>query len=58
MKSKSRMRNLAVEKKANGELLLAMNQKLIDAITAEVGSDKGEFLPENKAGWALTHFDP
>ena len=42
------MRNLAVEKKANGELLLAMNQKLINTITAEVESDKGEFLPENK----------
>ncbi len=52
------MRNLAVDRKANGELLLAMNQKLTNTIVAEVGSDEGEFLPENKAGWAVTHFDP
>ena len=52
------MRNLAVDRRANGELLLAMNQKLNEVIEAEVGSDNGEFLPENKAGWALTHFDP
>ena len=24
----------------------------------EVGDDNGDFLPENKAGWAVTHFDP
>jgi arylsulfatase len=52
------MRNLAVDLKANGELLLAMNQKLTDTIAEEVGSDEGEFLPENKAGWAVTRFDP
>ncbi len=52
------MRNLAVDRRANGELLLAMNQKLTDAIDAEVSSDDGEFLPENKAGWAVTRFDP
>lgn len=52
------MRNLAVDRRANGELLLAMNQKLTDVIEAEVGSDEGEFLPENKAGWVVTHFDP
>lgn len=52
------MRNLAVDLKANGELLLAMNQKLTDTIAEEVGSDEGEFLPENKAGWAITHFVP
>ena len=52
------MRNLAVDRRNNGELLLAMNQKLNDIIAAEVGSDNGEFLPENKAGWAVTHFDP
>lgn len=51
------MRNLAVDRRANGELLLAMNQKLNDVIAAEVGSDDGDFLPENKAGWAVTHFD-
>ena len=52
------MRNLAAERRTNGELLLAMNQKLNDVIEAEVGNDNGEFLPENKAGWAVTHFDP
>jgi len=52
------LRNLAVDRVTNGELLLAMNQKLIAIIGAEVGSDNGEFLPENKEGWAVTHFDP
>jgi arylsulfatase len=52
------MRNLAVDRKANGELLLAMNEKLTSIIADEVGSDKGEFLPENKAGWAITNIDP
>ena len=50
--------NLALDPSANAELLLAMNQKLTDIIAEEVGSDKGEFLPENKAGWAITHIDP
>ncbi len=27
-------------------------------LRAEVGSDEGDFLPENRAGWAVTHFDP
>lgn len=52
------MRNLATDRRTNGELLLAMNQKLNDIIGAEVGNDNGEFLPENKEGWAVTHFDP
>jgi arylsulfatase len=52
------MNNLAVDRKANGELLLAMNQKLTDIIAEEVGSDEGEFLPENRAGWAVKRFDP
>jgi arylsulfatase A-like enzyme len=51
------MRNLAVDQRANGELLLAMNQKLNEIIAAEVGEDKGDFLPENKKGWAVTRFD-
>jgi arylsulfatase A-like enzyme len=54
----SEMRNLAVDRRSNGELLLAMNQKLTDVIGAEVGEDNGDFLPENKAGWAVTRFDP
>ena len=49
--------NLAADRTANAELLLAMNQKFNDLIKAEVGSDNGEFLPENKAGWAITQFD-
>jgi hypothetical protein len=52
------MQNLAVDKKSNGDLLLAMNQNMIDVIDAEVGDDDGSFLPENKAGWAITRFDP
>ena len=52
------MKNLAIDRKANGALLLAMNQKLTGIIEAEVGSDEGEFLPENKAGWQVKHFDP
>jgi len=52
------MNNLAVDRRANGELLLTMNQKMTDVIAAEVGSDNGEFLPENKKGWAVTSFDP
>ncbi len=46
------------DQSGNGEVLLAMNQKLNDLIGAEVSSDNGEFLPENKRGWVLTHFDP
>jgi hypothetical protein len=52
------MRNLAVDRRANGDLLLAMNQKLNDVIAAEVGEDNGDFLPENKTGWVLTRLDP
>jgi len=52
------MRNLAADGKANNELLLAMNQKLSGIIADEVGRDDGDFLPENEAGWAITHFDP
>jgi len=52
------MKNLAIDLNANGDLLLAMNQKLTDVIDVEVGDDDGSFLPENKAGWAITKFDP
>jgi arylsulfatase A-like enzyme len=52
------MQNLAVDRRENAELLLAMNQKLNDVITAEVGIDDGSFLPENEAGWVVTRFDP
>jgi arylsulfatase len=52
------VQNLAVDLKANGDLLLAMNQKLTDVIDTEVGDDDGSFLPKNKDGWAITRFDP
>ncbi len=52
------MKNLAVDVRANGELMLAMNQKLTATIEHEVGSDNGDFLPDNKAGWAITNIDP
>ena len=50
--------NLVNDLGENGELMLAMNQKMNDIIAAEVGEDNGSFLPENKAGWAVTKFDP
>ena len=52
------MKNLAVDVTANGELMLAMNEKLTGTIETEVGSDEGEFLPDNKVGWAITNIDP
>ena len=52
------LKNLAADRNSNGELVLAMNQKLSKIIETEVGSDNGEFLPQNKKGWAVTHFDP
>ncbi len=54
----SEMKNLAVDVNANGDLMLAMNQKLANSIEYEVGSDEGEFLPDNKNGWAITKIDP
>jgi arylsulfatase len=54
----SEMKNLAVDVDANGDLMLAMNQKLANSIEYEVGSDEGEFLPDNKNGWAITNIDP
>ena len=50
--------NLVNDLGKNGELLLDMNQKMNAIIAAEVGEDDGSFLPENKAGWAVTTFDP
>jgi arylsulfatase len=52
------MNNLAVDRKKNGELLLAMNERMTRLINDEVGDDDGQYLPENKAGWAVTNFDP
>ena len=50
--------NLANDLKRNGELLLAMNQKMNDIIAAEVGVDDGSSLHDNNEGWAVTKFDP
>ena len=52
------MRNLAVEPKKHGDLLLAMNDKMNALIDAEVGVDDGRFLPGEDADWAATTFDP
>jgi arylsulfatase len=52
------MRNLAVEPKKHGDLLLAMNDKMNQIIGAEVGVDDGSFLPGENANWAVTTFDP
>ncbi|NQT88165.1 sulfatase-like hydrolase/transferase, partial [bacterium] len=52
-------RNLAVDPKANGELMLAMNAKLNDLIGREVGEDVGQMLPKVQGvNWAITKFDP
>jgi hypothetical protein len=48
---------ITYDQRADGELLLAMNQKLNEVIAAEVGEDNGDFLPENNKGWAVTRFD-
>ena len=48
------MRNLALDRQANGELLLAMNVKLNALIESEVGDDIGQMLPGGAdANWAL-----
>lgn len=52
------MRNLAVEPRRYGDLLLAMNDKMTQLIGTEVGVDDGSFLPGENANWAATTFDP
>jgi arylsulfatase len=48
------MRNLALDRRGNGELLVAMNDKLNALIEAEVGEDIGQMLPDRESGdWAL-----
>lgn len=52
------MNNLGVDKAKNAQLLMAMNHKLNKLIDEEVGSDKGEELPDIKnVNWAFDHFD-
>ncbi len=52
------MQNLSLEPKKNGELLLAMNEKLNAIIGREVGVDDGRFLPDEKQIWGSSTFDP
>ena len=53
------MRNLAVEPKKHGDLLLAMNDEMNALINAEIDEpDDGSFLPGEDANWAATTFDP
>ena len=53
------MQNLAIEPKKNGDLLLAMNEKMNGLIYEEVSEkDDGSFLPGDDANWAATTFDP
>jgi arylsulfatase len=48
------MHNLATDKAANGDLLLAMNAKLEAAISTEFGVDDGREMPDFKGiAWAL-----
>ena len=49
------MKNLAMDRKRNADLLLAMNEKLNRLIDAEVGEDRGQMLPGGiEAGWEVT----
>jgi arylsulfatase len=46
--------NLATDRQANGDLLVAMNEKLNTLIENEVGEDAGQMLPGgNDANWRL-----
>ncbi len=48
------MNNLATDRKTNGDLLLAMNEKLNALIEYEVGEDIGQMLPGGEdANWTL-----
>ena len=52
------MNNLGMDKKKNTELIMTMNDKLNKLIDEEVGSDKGEFLPDiENVNWAFDRFD-
>ena len=52
------MHNLGVDKEKNDQLIMAMNDKMNKLIDDEVGSDKGEGLPDIKnVNWAFDRFD-
>lgn len=49
------LRNLAMEPKRHGDLIVALNEKLNRLIDAEVGEDRGQMLPGGiDAGWEVT----
>lgn len=49
------MRNLAMDRRTHGDLIVAMNDKLTRLIDAEVGEDRGQMLPGGiEAGWEVT----
>ncbi len=50
------MNNLAVDRKANGDLLMTMNFKLTSLIETEVGEDNGQMFPGDR-DWAVTMFN-
>jgi arylsulfatase A-like enzyme len=51
-------RNLAVDPRKHGELIMAMNAKLNALIDEEVGEDVGQMLPEIKGiNWTITKRD-
>jgi arylsulfatase len=50
------MDNLAVDRQASGDLLMAMNAKLTNLIEAEVGEDNGQMFPGER-NWAVTKFN-
>ena len=48
------MDNLAMDRHSNGDLLIAMNEKLNAMIESEVGEDRGQMLPGgDDANWTL-----
>ena len=53
------MKNLAMDRRKNGELIMTMNAKLNKVIDDEVGEDMGQHLPSMKGiNWAFDRFDP
>ena len=49
------MKNLAIDRKKYGDLILAMNNKLNLLIEQEVGEDEGQMLPKDSgADWKLS----
>ena len=48
------MTNLAMDRRGNGDLLVAMNDKLNALIESEVGEDDGQMMPDGKdTNWKL-----